>query len=300
MTGPSDDAAAHLAEHFGLEGPNYSCLTACAAGSQAIGEAADLIKEEESDPQEMIDEIESLVGELENVKEELSAIKPWPGVFDRSYVRRLEGTHVKSAPTKRHLADLLIEDIEAFRSAQRVDRAVMLWCGSTEVYLQPSATHQTLAAFEKGLEKNAPEITPSMIPSVSQYAGQELTTGAQAAVYANDFIGVHIKAIGGGYTYSQLSAQAMAMNPNSKAGIAKAAQVETVFKGTTLRAMLLEAYGFSVFGTIAQDAAIAAFMLAALMVLLVGFGFYHARRTSMAVELAFHTKTTKVGSMATA
>ena len=108
---------------------------------------------------------------LENVKEELSAIEPWPGVFDRSYVRRLEGTHVKSAPTKRHLAELLIEDIEAFRSAQRVDRAVMLWCGSTEVYLQPSATHQTLAAFKKGLEKNAPEITPSMIyayASISQ------------------------------------------------------------------------------------------------------------------------------------
>jgi myo-inositol-1-phosphate synthase len=100
---------------------------------------------------------------LESVKEELSAIEPWPGVFDRSYVRRLEGTHVKSAPTKRHLADLLIEDIEAFRSAQRVDRAVMLWCGSTEVYLQPSAVHQTLAAFEMGLEKNAPEITSSMI-----------------------------------------------------------------------------------------------------------------------------------------
>jgi hypothetical protein len=144
------------------------------------------------------------------------------------------------------------------------------------------------------------EITPAMIPSVSQYAGQKLTTGAQAAVYANDFIGVHITEIGGGYTYAQLSAQAMAMNPNSKAGIAKAAQVDTVFKGTTLRAMLLEAYGFSVFGTIAQDASIAAFILAALMALLVGFGFYHARRTSEAVELAIHTKTVKLGSMATA
>jgi len=100
---------------------------------------------------------------LESVREELSAIEPWPAVFDRAYVRRLEGSHVKSAPTKRHLADLLIRDMEAFLSAQRVDRAVMLWCGSTEVYLQPSATHQTQSAFEKGLEKNAPEISPSMI-----------------------------------------------------------------------------------------------------------------------------------------
>src|SRR3984893_18051639 len=97
---------------------------------------------------------------LENVKEERSSIKPWPGVFDRSYVRRLEGTHVKSAPTKRHLAQMLIDDIEAFRSAQRVDRAVMLWCGSTEVYLQPSATHQTLAAFAKGLWTKPPRTTP--------------------------------------------------------------------------------------------------------------------------------------------
>jgi hypothetical protein len=144
------------------------------------------------------------------------------------------------------------------------------------------------------------EVTPSMIPSVSQYAGQLLTTGAQASVYANDFIGEHLKEIGGGYTYAQLSAQAMAMNPNSAAGIAKAAQVETIFKGTTLRAMLLEAYGFSVFGTIAQDGAIAAFALAALMALLVGFGFYHARRTSDAVELLRSAKPARVVSLATA
>jgi hypothetical protein len=144
------------------------------------------------------------------------------------------------------------------------------------------------------------EITPSMIPSVSQYAGEQLTTGAQAEVYANDFLAVHLKEIGGGYTYAQLSAQAMALNPTSKAGIAKAAQVETVFKGTTLRGLLLEAYGFSVFGTIAQDAAIAAFILAGLMALLVGFGFYHARRTSDAVELLQHTKTARVGSLTTA
>jgi len=100
---------------------------------------------------------------LESVKEELSAIQPWPAVFDKSYVRRLEGSHVKTAPTKRHLADLLMKDIDDFRTSQRVDRAVMLWCASTEVYLTPSSTHQTLSAFEKGLEKNAPEISPSMI-----------------------------------------------------------------------------------------------------------------------------------------
>jgi hypothetical protein len=144
------------------------------------------------------------------------------------------------------------------------------------------------------------EVTPSMIPSVSQYAGQKLTTGAQAEVYANDFIAVHLTEIGGGLTYSQLSAQSMALNPTSAAGIAKAAQVETVFRGTTLRGLLLEAYGFSVFGTIAEDAAIAAFALAALMALLVGIGFYHARRTSDAVELLNSTRTARVGTLAIA
>jgi hypothetical protein len=144
------------------------------------------------------------------------------------------------------------------------------------------------------------EVTPSMIPSVSQYAGQSLTTGAQAEVYANDFIAVHLQEIGGGLTYSELSAQAMAMNPNSAAGIAKAAQVETVFRGTTLRGLLLEAYGFSVFGTIAGDASMAAFAAAGLLLLLVAFGFAHARRTSLAVELVHDKATRQNRVMATA
>jgi myo-inositol-1-phosphate synthase len=109
---------------------------------------------------------------LGEVREELSAIEPWPGVFDHAYVRKLEGVHVKSAPTKRHLAEALVKDIDDFRSANRLERAVMLWCGSTEVYQQPSSTHETLAAFEKGLEKNAPEISPSMI-----YAYAALSAG---------------------------------------------------------------------------------------------------------------------------
>src|SRR5665213_1035715 len=75
------------------------------------------------------------------------------------------------------------------------------------------------------------EITPSMIPSVSQYAGQQMLTGAQAEAYADDFIAVHLQEIGGGLTYSQLSAKAMADPTNT----ALAGQVETVFKGTMLR-----------------------------------------------------------------
>jgi myo-inositol-1-phosphate synthase len=100
---------------------------------------------------------------LEKVRSELEAVAPWPGVFDRSFVRNLDGHHVKSGATKRHLAEALMRDMQDFLSARSLDRAVAVWCASTESFLEPGPTHQTLAAFEKGLEKNAPEISPSMI-----------------------------------------------------------------------------------------------------------------------------------------
>jgi len=133
------------------------------------------------------------------------------------------------------------------------------------------------------------EITPSMIGTVSKYAGQPLTTGTQAEVYANDFIAVHLGEIGGGKTYSQLSAAAMALPKGSAAYTAAEAKVGTVFQGTTLRGLLLEAYAFGTFATIALVAAISAFILAGLMALLVAFGFWHARRTDETEELAVHT-----------
>ncbi len=129
------------------------------------------------------------------------------------------------------------------------------------------------------------EITPSMIPSVSQYAGQQLLTGQQAQVYANDFINVHLGEIGGGKTYSELSAEAMALPKGSPAYTAAEAKVQTVFQGTTLRGLLLEAYGFSLIAEIAFWCAIAAFALAGIMAVLVGLGFAHARRTGENEEL---------------
>jgi hypothetical protein len=121
------------------------------------------------------------------------------------------------------------------------------------------------------------EITKTMTPAVSQYAGQALTTGAQAKVYANNFIAVHLREIGGGLTYAQLSAKAMAL-PQGSAAYQKAEQtVQTVFQGTTLRGLLLEAYAFSVFATIALWGAIAAFALAGVMALLVLAGVLHAQ-----------------------
>jgi hypothetical protein len=123
--------------------------------------------------------------------------------------------------------------------------------------------------------KAGTEITPSMIPSVSQYAGQQLLTGAQAKVYANDFIAVHLSELPSGGVYSKLSAAALANPKNTQLqGL-----VQTSFKGTTLRGLLLEAYAFSEIGMIMMWGAIASFILALIMSVLVGLGLAHARRT---------------------
>jgi hypothetical protein len=153
-------------------------------------------------------------------------------------------------------------------------------------------TFPTKAAFAHPVAGG--EITPSMIGTVSNYAGQPLVTGQQAAVYANDFIGQHIKEIGGGLTYAQLSAKAMALPKGSAAYTVAEGKVQSVFQGTTLRGLLLEAYAFSEFGLIALWAGIAAFVLAGVMALLVAFGFWHARRTPAEAELAIHVEAERV------
>ncbi|HZL84947.1 MAG TPA: inositol-3-phosphate synthase [Candidatus Krumholzibacteria bacterium] len=100
---------------------------------------------------------------LEQVRTELEAVRPMQAVFDRAYVRKLDGQHVKKAANKMLLAEQLMEDIERFRNEHRLDRVVMVWCGSTEIYLEPKPVHQTLQAFEQGLRANDPGIAPSMI-----------------------------------------------------------------------------------------------------------------------------------------
>jgi myo-inositol-1-phosphate synthase len=107
---------------------------------------------------------------LQQLKPYLETIKPLPAVFDQFYVKRLHGTHVKKGKNKRDLAEQVRADIQAFRKT--VDRVVMIWCGSTEIFLEPSAVHQSIEAFEKGLESNDPGIAPSQI-----YAYAALTEG---------------------------------------------------------------------------------------------------------------------------
>ena len=116
---------------------------------------------------------------------------------------------------------------------------------------------------------------------MGQYAGQTMTTGAQAEAYANHFIAYHLSLIGGGKTYSQLSALSRA-HPTSTT---LAGEVQTVFQGTTLRSMLLEAYGFWTFAQIALISAIAAYAAAGLMLILSVFGLVHLRRTTPDKEI---------------
>jgi hypothetical protein len=117
--------------------------------------------------------------------------------------------------------------------------------------------------------KAGTEITPSMIPSVSQYAGQQMLTGQQAEAYADHFIAVHIAGMAGGKTYSQLSAEAQAQPNNTQL----AATVGTVFKGETLRSMLLNAYGWWKVSQITYIISLAAFGLGTLSFLAGLFGF---------------------------
>jgi hypothetical protein len=195
---------------------------------------------------------------------------------------------------RRKTFDVLVSAGGALMVAVLLVAGALLWWGysfaNSNVSTQLAEQHITFPAASAFAHPVAgAEVTPSMIGTVSQFAGQSLTTGQQAQVYANDFIAVHLQEIGGGLTYAQVSALSMAAPAGSAAATKYQAEAQTLFQGTTLRGLLLEAYGFSVFATIAQDGAIAAFALAALMALLVGFGYLHARRTSDAKELLVRT-----------
>ena len=133
--------------------------------------------------------------------------------------------------------------------------------------------------------KAGTEITPSMIPSVSQYAGQQMVTGQQAESYADNFIAVHIANMTGGKTYSQLSAAAIAQPNNVKL----AGEVATVFKGESLRSMLLNAYGWWKVSQITYIASLVAFSLGALTLLASLFGLTIGRKPEISHEVIDET-----------
>jgi len=169
---------------------------------------------------------------------------------------------------------------------------LLLW-GSTYTH---NMVHNQLAAQQIYFPPKAAfahpragsEITPSMIPSVSQYAGQQLVTGQQAQSYADNFIAVHIANMTGGKTYAQLSSQALAHPADAKL----AAQVNTVFKGETLRAILLNAFGWWKVSQITFIASLIAFGLGGLTLIASLFGLTLGRHPEIVHEIIDGTPVT--------
>ncbi len=163
---------------------------------------------------------------------------------------------------------------------------LLLW-GSTYVHntVQSQLAAQQItfppaSAFAHA--KAGTEITPSMIPSVSQYAGEQMLTGQQAEAYADHFIAQHIINMGGGKTYSQLSAESLAQPSNTQL----ANLVNTVFKGETLRSMLLNAYGWWKISQITYIISLFAFSLGTMSFLAGIFGFARRRRANPAAPVS--------------
>lgn len=129
---------------------------------------------------------------------------------------------------------------------------------------------------------------PEIEKNLSPYAGQQLTTGRQAEVYADHFIKVHLSEVANGQTYAQVSSkiqQLKATNPNSSQLATLQGEQQTLFQGETLRGLLLNAYAFGKLGQIAFIASLAAFSAAGLMLLLSLLGFWHLRRAAPDEEL---------------
>jgi len=163
--------------------------------------------------------------------------------------------------------------------------AVLVVAGSLLVWAHNfvgDEVHSQLAAQQIYFPaKDSKAIAGPEYAAVRKYGGEQLTTGAQAKAYADHFIAVHLKEIGGGKTYAQLSAQAQANPTDTKL----AGTVQTMFRGETLRGLLLNAYAFDTMGTIAGIAAIAAYLAAAVLMVLGLLGLWHSRRVPATEEV---------------
>src|SRR6201996_3214055 len=155
-----------------------------------------------------------------------------PAPIRRLTMRRFSTRTLLATVSAGLAAVLLIAGSLLLWGSAYVHNTVQNQLAAQQIYFPPAS------AFAH--PKAGTEITPSMIPSVSQYAGQQLLTGQQAEAYADHFIAVHLQEIGGGKTYAQLSAASLA-NPKNTA---LAAQVQTVFRGDALRSILLNAFGW--------------------------------------------------------
>lgn len=174
---------------------------------------------------------------------------------------------------KRNQLDKLISYTGLIVAVVLLATAVMLWYGHNFIHSQVKSqlSEQQIRFPQKG-DAALVSLPAQDRSKMEQYAGQLMTTGAQAEVYADNFINHHLSLIGGGKTYAELSSESMA-HPNDQK---LAMQVGTVFKGETLRGMLLNAYAFDTMATVAGYGAIGALVGGLVMLLLVTLGFRHA------------------------
>lgn len=160
--------------------------------------------------------------------------------------------------------------------------AAVLLAASATLFYASSFIHQQVhdqLAAQKITFPEAGSASLTSLPAddkaqVAQYAGQQLVTGAQAKVFADNYIAVHINKTGGGKTYAELSSASLAAPTDT----ALAAKVQVVFRGETLRGLLLNAYAFDTMATVARYAAVGALLSGALLIVLSALGFNHAGR----------------------
>jgi hypothetical protein len=161
---------------------------------------------------------------------------------------------------------------------------MLLWghnFANNEVHNQLAAQQIYFPTAQQLAHPDGKEITPAMQKTLGQYAGQQVLTGPQAKAYADNFINVHLSNMPYGGVYAKASAASQAAPNNT----ALKGEVQTIFQGTTLRGLLLEAYGFWMFGYIAGIASIISFVLGGVMLVLSCIGVWHLRRVSPEEEV---------------
>jgi hypothetical protein len=200
---------------------------------------------------------------------------------------------------KRKTLDIILTSTGALLTVVLIAAGALLLWGSNftsnQVHNQLAMQDVYFPTAAQLAHPTGSEVRATMIPYLAPYAGQEVLTGTQAQAYATHFIAIHLSHMPYGGVYSKVSSAARAAKPGSPQATQLSGLETTVFQGTTLRAMLLEAYGFSIFGTLAFDGALAAFCAAFLMLVLTVLGVWHARRTPLEEEFpkARSTETAK-------
>ncbi|MEZ5411794.1 MAG: hypothetical protein R2761_27415 [Acidimicrobiales bacterium] len=180
---------------------------------------------------------------------------------------------------RRRTLDVILSSFGALLTVVLLVAGGLLWWG---YHFANSNVHEQLAAQQIYFPAAGSDaLAPATIgPYLDQYAGQQLVSGAQAEAYADHFISVHLDEVAGGKTYAQVSSEAQA-NPSDTT---LQQQADTLFKGETLRGLLLNAYAFWKLGQIARYAAVASFVAAAVMFALTALGFWHLRRSAISAE----------------